>query len=325
MKIRTVWLHRLLAALLCTLSLAVSSKDSVTVAYLEEWATPNLEARATGAFQAELGVTVTWQPFSNGAAMTQAMLDGNVDIAFSQGSDAFVAAVNAGAPLSAVAVAAAYPPGEDCIARQAPDFQSDVGDWLIGKSVALPLGTLAEFHYRQSLDVLGVEPGRVTVVDLDSTDAAAALVEGSVVMACGFGEGALGQMREVGASVLTPAQKRDAGLNRFDLVTVTHDFLQRSPERARAFLHVTDRANTAHSRGESDEAVIAAQAKLALSDAAEQLARMTFPTAIEQRGVLMGDRGALRDLLAFTGRLLATETHPALDDYATVVNSTYLP
>ena len=325
MKIRSNWFRGALAGLVCVLSFAANAQESLRVAYFDRWATPNLAAQADGAFDRELGVPVIWQAFSTGAAMSEAMLAGDIDIAFSQGSESFVAAVNAGAPISAVAVAATYSAAEDCVARSAPDFQSGAGEWLVGKSVALPLNTLAEHHFRKTLAVLGVDAGSVTVVDLDSGDAATALSEGSVVMACGFGVKALERMLQVGESVLTPAQKRNAHLVHTDLVTVADEFLQRAPEVIRAFLRVTQAANVAHHQGKADVLKIAAAAKLPLADAEQQLDRADFPLSADQQRALLAADGAVVDLLAFTGSLLATDTHAALGDYSQVVKADYLP
>ena len=72
------------AAALGTVSVAQAA-DSVNVAFFLEWATPNQIAKVDKAYDEALGVPVNWTDFSTGVAMTEAMLAGDIDIAYSQG------------------------------------------------------------------------------------------------------------------------------------------------------------------------------------------------------------------------------------------------
>ena len=51
-----------------------------------------------------MGVDVNWTDFSTGVQMTEAMLAGDIDIAYSQAC-AFVTAIQQGAPLKMVSIA----------------------------------------------------------------------------------------------------------------------------------------------------------------------------------------------------------------------------
>ena len=59
--------------------------DSVNVAFFLEWATPNQIAKVDKAYDDAMGVDVNWTDFSTGVQMTEAMLAGDIDIAYSQG------------------------------------------------------------------------------------------------------------------------------------------------------------------------------------------------------------------------------------------------
>jgi taurine transport system substrate-binding protein len=59
--------------------------DSVNVAFFLEWATPNQIAKVDKAYDDAMGVDVKWTNFSTGVQMTEAMLAGDIDIAYSQG------------------------------------------------------------------------------------------------------------------------------------------------------------------------------------------------------------------------------------------------
>ena len=95
------------AAALGTVSVAQAA-DSVNVAFFLEWATPNQIAKVDKAYDEALGVPVNWTDFSTGVAMTEAMLAGDIDIAYSQGLAPFVTAIQQGAPLKMVSIAVIY-------------------------------------------------------------------------------------------------------------------------------------------------------------------------------------------------------------------------
>ena len=77
------------------LSGAAQAADSVNVAFFLEWATPNQIAKVDKAYDEAMGVDVNWTDFSTGVAMTEAMLAGDIDIAYHRVS-ALVTAIQQG-------------------------------------------------------------------------------------------------------------------------------------------------------------------------------------------------------------------------------------
>jgi ABC-type nitrate/sulfonate/bicarbonate transport system substrate-binding protein len=74
-----------IVALNLSISVANSAAKEVRVAYFLEWPSPNLEDMQKKNFAKALGVPVKWTNFTNGGAMTDAMLAGDIDISYSQG------------------------------------------------------------------------------------------------------------------------------------------------------------------------------------------------------------------------------------------------
>jgi len=95
-------------ALNLSISVANSAANEVRVAYFLEWPSPNLEDMQKKNFAKALGVPVKWTNFTNGGAMTDAMLAGDIDISYSQGLMPYINAVKAKAPISLVDVAMEY-------------------------------------------------------------------------------------------------------------------------------------------------------------------------------------------------------------------------
>lgn len=90
-----------------------------------------------------LGVPVNWINFESGTAMTEAMLAGDIDISYSQGLALIITAVNSGAPIVTVRVAVTYS-ANACVVAEGAGIDADNVSELEGKTVALPIATMAD-------------------------------------------------------------------------------------------------------------------------------------------------------------------------------------
>ena len=115
---------------------AAAAQDKVTVAYFLEWPTANQVAQMDKTYDKEIGVEVEWRAFGNGNEMTQAMVSGDVDIAYSVGFVTFVVGVSNGAPLKLVGVAVSYAENDLCMVRNDSGITKDNAKELEGKKVA---------------------------------------------------------------------------------------------------------------------------------------------------------------------------------------------
>ena len=106
-KIISIFLG-ILFTLSLNISVANAAAKEVRVAYFLEWPSPNLEDMNKKAYAKALGVPVKWTNFTNGVAMTDAMLAGDIDISYSQGLMPYINAVKAKAPISLVDIAMEY-------------------------------------------------------------------------------------------------------------------------------------------------------------------------------------------------------------------------
>lgn len=151
---------------------SADAADKVNVAFFLEWATPNQIAKVEKAFDDAMGVPVNWTNFGSGTAMTEAMLAGDIDIAYSQGLTPFANAVNANAPIKMVGVAVAYGAADDCVVRGDAGIDMDNASELEGQTVAVPLNTMADFGFRMTMQALDVNIDDIQVVDQEPADAA---------------------------------------------------------------------------------------------------------------------------------------------------------
>ena len=264
-----------------SLPLTATAADSVNVAFFLEWATPNQIAKVDREYDEALGVPVNWTDFSTGVAMTEAMLAGDIDIAYSQGLAPFVTAIQQGAPIKMVAIAVVYE-ANDCFVHNRLGINSSNASELEGKTVAVPLNTMADFAFRKQMTALNVDISTMRIVDQAPPDGAVSLADGSVHMACIFGGNSAKAAGEVGTPIMSTQEKKDAGIGSFDVVSVTEKFATENPDLLRTFLEVTEEANSSWRASSSQLRKVARDAGMSVGDTRNQMAGFVFPSAREQ-------------------------------------------
>ena len=304
------------AALAATTALTASTAfagghgDSVNVAFFLEWATPNQIAKVDKVYDEAMGVTVNWTDFSTGVAMTEAMLAGDIDISYSQGLAPFVTAIQQGAPLKMVGIAVVYE-ANDCFVKNGSGIDSSNASELEGKTVAVPLNTMADFSFRKQMAALGVDTSTMTIVDQAPPDGAASLADGSVDMACIFGGASAKAAGEVGTPIMSTQEKSDAGIGSFDVVSVTEDFATKHPELVTSFMEVTAEANAAWTGSDEQIAKVAADAGMDVETTKNQMSGFTFPTPAEQASGYFGADGIAAAAAASLGLVFSDDSDGA--------------
>lgn len=142
--------------------------------------TAHFTAMEKGWWQEDLapfGITqVTDYQFGTGAPEMQAMLAGDLDIAY-VGAAPFVAAVSNG--LDAKIVAAVQTQGSDLVLRNEVAYSTPAD--LVGKKIAtFPPGTIQDTILRTWLEQNGVDPASVNIIAMDPGAATTAISAGQV-------------------------------------------------------------------------------------------------------------------------------------------------
>ena len=262
---------------------AAADGHAITVGYFLEWPMPFQYAKVNGTYDEALGVTVNWVSFDTGTAMSAAMASGDVQISVSQGVPPFVVATSAGQDLQIVDVAVSYSENDNCVVASALEIDKESADELAGKKVAVPLGTAAHYGFLKQMSHFDVELASLEVVDMAPAEGAAALAQGSIDMACGWG-GALRRMKEHGNVLLTGAEKEELGILVFDVTSAPAEFVAENSDLVSAFLAVTAEANAQWADGNPDEMleVIANDAGMSVEDTAATISTFVFPTVEDQ-------------------------------------------
>ena len=298
--------------------------SEITVAYFLEWPMPFQFAKVNGTYEEEMGVDINWVSFDTGTAMSAAMASGDVQLAVSQGVPPFVVATSAGQDLKIVDVAVSYSDNDNCVVAEALEIDKDTAGDLAGKRVAVPIGTAAHYGFLSQMNHFGVDVGTMEIVDMAPAEGAAALAQGSLDMACGWG-GALRRMKEHGNVLLTGAEKEELGILVFDVTSAPADFVAENPELVAAFLKVTADANAMWNSGESAEEmlpVIAQDAGMDLEATRETIETFVFPSVEDQLGERWLGGGAQDFMKGVAGVFAEAGSIPAaLETYGDAVDT----
>jgi len=296
---------------------------SITVGYFLEWPMPFMVAKDSGAYEEALGVSIDWVTFDTGTAMSAAMASGDVHLSVSQGVPPFVVATSAGQDIQLLDVAVSYSENDNCVVASSLEIDKETAGDLAGKKVAVPLGTAAHYGFLRQMDHFGVPLNSLTVVDMAPAEGAAALSQGSVDFACGWG-GALNTMKEYGNTLLTGAEKEELGILVFDVTSAPADFVAENPDMVTKFLAVTAQANADWNENPTDEmlATIAKESGMDVDATAASLATFSFPSIDEQLSdAWLGGNAAsfmkgVADVFVESGSI-----DSALDSYEGAVNT----
>ena len=303
---------------------AAQDLEEITVGYFLEWPMPFLAAKANGAYAEALGMPVNWVSFETGTAMSAAMASGDVQMSVSQGVPPFVVAASGGQDLQVLDVAVSYSENDNCVIASSLEIDKESAGELAGKKVAVPLGTAAHYGFLKQMEHFGVDVGSLQVVDMAPPEGAAALAQGSVDFACGWG-GSLVRMLEHGNSLLTGAEKEELGILVFDVTSAPAQFIAENGDIAAKFLAVTAAANAQWSAGDNQEEMIKLIAEGSGMDeeaAMASISTMQFPSIEDQlSGKWLG--GTAEEYMKGVADVFveAGSIDSALDSYTGAVNT----
>lgn len=308
-----------------TSAFAAGHGGEITVGYFLEWPMPFQFAKANGIYDEELGVTVNWVSFDTGTAMSAAMASGDVDISVSQGVPPFVVAASAGQDIQIVDVAVSYSENDNCVVASALEIDKESAGELAGKKVAVPLGTAAHYGFLKQMDHFGVDLASLEIVDMAPAESAAALAQGSLDMACGWG-GALRRMKEHGNILLTGAEKEELGILVFDVTSAPAAFVAEESEVLAKFLKVTADMNAMWNAGGDQAAemlpVIAKDAGMSVEDTQATISTFSFPSVDDQLGDKWLGGGSASFMKGVADVFVESGSIPAaLDSYEATINT----
>ncbi|MDA8869924.1 ABC transporter substrate-binding protein [Rhizobiaceae bacterium] len=309
-------------ALTSSAAFADAHNKEITVGYFQEWPLPMMAAKAAGTYEEALGTKINWRSFETGTAMSAAMASGDVQISVSQGLPPFVVATSAGQDLQLVDVAVSYSENQNCVVSTALEVTKDNASELAGKKVAVPLGTAAHYDFLRQMEHFEVPLDSLTIVNMAPPEGAAALEQGAVDFACGYG-GGFARMKEHGNILLTGAEKEELGILVFDVTSVPAAYAAENGEQLSKFLKVTAEANAKWTETKDEEMLkaIATESGMDLEAARSSIGTMDFPSIEDQLSAKWLGGGAQEFMKGVANVFVESKSiDKALDDYSANVN-----
>ncbi len=285
-------------------------------------------AIASGAFEKATRYTIDWRRFDSGAKVINAMASGAVQIALA-GSSPIAAGISRGLAVERFWI------GEDIASAEALVVRNGSGiaapQDLKGKKLGVPFASTTHFHTLFALEQFGIEPGELTIVNLQPPQIAEAWEAGEIDAAFVW-EPALGRIKKTGRVLITSGLLSRWGKATFDGMIADKAFAAANPGFMCGFVKTIAAADDAYRADPAawtpDSAEVQAIVGLIGGDPRDVpavLALYEFPTLAQQasaRWLGGGPEGGAARALTFTSEFLKAEKKiPAvLDDYSTAIN-----
>lgn len=306
----------------------VELPDSIIIGYQN---IPNDEivAIAKGWYESELGVTVELKQFDSGRDVNTAFAAGSIDIGL-LGSAPTSVGISTGIPYQVFWIHDVIGSAESLAVKN--DSGIEKIEDLTGKTIATPFASTAHYSLLSALELAGVDPAGVKIIDLQPQDILAAWQRGDI-------DGAyvwypvLGELLKDGKVITDSAKLAEQGALTADLGVVSAEFAEKYPDLVTAYIKALDKAVALYN-STPDEAAQAIADKLGITkeEALDQASQLIWLTAAEQTGeAYLGTasaKGQLAETLLSTAEFLveqgSIDQAASLEDFRNAINTTFI-
>ena len=327
-RIRQLMARAALAVGLLPLVAAAQTRE-VTIAY-QQIAGPMVVAIANGSVEKATGYKVNWRQFDSGAKVATAMASGDVQVGVI-GSSPLAAAVSRGLDLELVWILDDINEAEALVARNGSGINTPAD--LKGKKLGVPFVSTTHFHTMFALQLWGIKPSEVQLLNMQPNQIAAAWERGDIDAAYVW-DPALARIKQTGKVLVTSGELSKKGTATFDGIAAQRGWAEANPEFMARFIKViadadaSYRANPAAWNAASPQAkAIAGKIGGEPKDIAETLRLYAFPSAEQQASSawLGKDGSAAKSLRATADFLVAQKRIDAVaPDYGRFVTAKYV-
>ena len=310
---------------------AQAQQKEVTIAY-QQIAGPLIVAISSGAVEKATGYKVNWRQFESGAKVSTAMASGDVQVGVI-GSSPLAAAVSRGVELQLFWILDDINEAEALVVRNGANIAKPAD--LKGKKLGVPFVSTTHFHTMFALEVWGIKPSEVELLNMQPNQIAAAWERGDIDAAYVW-DPALARIKQSGKVMITSGELSKKGKATFDGVAVNKkwgeanaDFMARLV-KVMADADAAYRANpTAYGPDSANAKVIAGKIGGEAKDAADAVKLYAYPSAEQQASpAWLGggkDGGAAKALRATADFLKEQKRIDAVAaDYGAFVTARYV-
>ncbi|WP_193726799.1 taurine ABC transporter substrate-binding protein [Paenibacillus guangzhouensis] len=244
---------------------------------------PNTEAvaKAEGWHEQQMkGVSVKWLPFDSGRDVNNALVSSSIDIGL-LGSTLVAAGLSKGVDYKVIWLADVIGANEALAVKNTSNIR-EMAD-LKGKTIAVTFGSTTQYSLLGALQLNGLSPNDVHIIDMKPADMLAAWKRGDIDGGYVW-QPTLQQMADDGGHILvTSGQLAEQGIVTADVIVVRKAFAQEHPELVKLYLKSMIQAVELY-REQPDQAIQATASLFSISEqeAATMMNQLIWLSGTEQ-------------------------------------------
>jgi taurine transport system substrate-binding protein len=200
-------------------SLPAAAQKTVTIAY-QDMVNPFRWVQSTGEIEKATGYKINWRQFGGGGDVIRAMASGDIAIG-EVGSTGIATAISQGMDVELFWILEDIAAAEALVARNASNVKT-VAD-LKGKKVGVPFVSTTHFHLLYALELAGLKPTDVQILNMRPPEIAAAWTRGDLD-ATFIWDPVLAQVKKDGKVLVTSGELCKKGKCTFDGMIVSKKF-----------------------------------------------------------------------------------------------------
>ena len=215
---------------------------AVTIGY-QQINGPLLVAIANGEFEKATGYKIDWRQFDSGGKVATAMASGDVQIGV-VGSSPLAAVVSRGVDLQLFYLADGIQAAESMVVRNGSGINKPAD--LVGKKIGVPFVSTTHFHLMVALQMWGIDPAKVQILNMQPNQIAAAWERGDIDVGFVWGP-ALARIQETGKVFITSGEVgKQTGKPTFDGLAVARKWGEANADFMAKFVKVAAASDAAY-------------------------------------------------------------------------------
>jgi taurine transport system substrate-binding protein len=317
-------------ALISSAGYSLAQQKEVTIAYIPIVG-PFSAAIANGDFEKGTGYKINWRQFDSGAKVAAAMASGDIKLGVI-GSSPVTAACTRGVGIQLFWIHGDIDDAEALVVRNGSGINGPAD--LKGKKLGTPFVSTAHYHAMFALEVLGLAPNSVQMLNMSPPQIAAAWERGDIDAAYVW-DPALARIKKTGKVMIASGELNRRGKVIFDGVAVDQKWGEANAEFMARFVKVAADSDSAYRNNPQawtpDSGPVKANVRLLGADAQEVgpgVALYRYPTLAEQASPTWlggGSNGGAAKAMRATADFLKERgsIDTVLNDYGNCVTSKY--
>lgn len=261
-----------------------AQQKEVTIAY-QAINGPFISVIDSGDIEKATGYKINWRKFDSGAKVATGLASGDVQVAVI-GSSPLAAAVSRGVDVQLFWVLDDINEAEALLVRNGAGINKPSD--LKGKKIGVPFASTTHFHTMYFLELSGIKPSEVKLLNLQPNQISAAWERGDIDAAYVW-DPALSKLKQSGKVMITSGELSKKGKATFDGVAVDRKWGEANTDFMTKFVKITAAADAAYRANPAawtvDSKQVKANVKLTgaeAKDVAPSVALYGYPSIQEQ-------------------------------------------